>query len=258
MGVDGKSSAPPAPPLALVIAADASNIIAGVFLVISFFTIMGAFTFSWFKMEGAVHEIMQVTMCLEGVFWAIAAGCLVKINLITNNAVGVLIQTIICFGGIFFAVSGWGDGTPGNVISIKYILAPDSHVLFADACPYYGITCFMIATSIGLSGVWSLPRNKLVSPFWAVACFWIGAWTIGVISLWGPTLADGLASYDDMADPATGKFDQNTFAQAWIHVFQVIGAIFLTIGGILFAMLDFCPSDAEEVPSDAESDESIE
>lgn len=176
-------------------------------------------------------------MCAEGVLWAVAAGLLTKINMIVNNASLAVVQTIICFGGFFFAVSGLYDGVPGKVISIHYVLAPDTNALFADACPYYGITCFMVATSMGLSGVWGLPKNKFVSPFWAVACFFIGAWTIGVIGLWGPTLIGGLVRYEDFEAP-TDLYKQKTFAWAWIHIFQVIGAIFLTLGGIIFGLMD--------------------
>ncbi|CAE7179516.1 unnamed protein product [Symbiodinium necroappetens] len=118
---------------------------AGITLVISFSLITGAFTFKWFEMTGTVHTVMQVTMCAEGVLWAVAAGFLTKINMIVNNAAVAVGQTIICFGGIFFAVSGLYDGIPGKIISIHYVLAPDTHALFADACPYYGITCVSTA-----------------------------------------------------------------------------------------------------------------
>ena len=227
----------PVPPRFMVLLADWCNVWAGITLVVSFCLITGAFTFNWFEMSGAVHTIMQVTMCAEGVLWAVAAGLLTKINIMVNNASLAVVQTIICFGGIFFAVSGLYDGVPGKVISIRYILAPDTNALFADACPYYGITCFMVATSMGLNGVRGLPKNKFVSPFWAVACFFIGAWTIGVIGLWGPTLIGGLVRYEDFEAP-TDLYKQKTFAWAWIHIFQVIGAIFLTLGGIIFGLLD--------------------
>lgn len=225
-------------PRALVLLADWSNIAAGVSLVIAFATIAGAFTFDAFKMVGAAHSIMQVTMTAEGVFWAVAAAALTKRNIIEGNAVGAVQQTIICFGGIFFAISGLGDGTPGKVISLRYTLAPDTHVLFADVCPYYGITCFMVATAWALSGVWGLDRSKWASPFWGVFFFFLGAWIIGVISLWGPTVVDGFIRYEDMADPDTEMFKQPTFAYKWTHLFQVLGAIFLTIGGFIFGQLD--------------------
>ena len=238
MAVNGEADLKtPVPPRFMILLTDWCNVWAGITLVVSFFLITGAFTFKWFEMAGNVHTIMQVTMCVEGVLWAVAAGILTKINMIVNNAALAVGQVIICFGGIFFAVSGLYDGVPGKVISIHYVLAPDTNALFADACPYYGITCFMVATSMGLNGVRGLPKNKFVSPFWAVACFFIGAWTIGVIGLWGPTLLDGFVRYEDFESP-TDLYKQKTFKWAWIHLFQVIGAIFLTLGGIIFGMMD--------------------
>ena len=205
MGI-GDELKTPVPPRFMVLMADWCNVFAGITLVISFSLIAGAFTFKWFKMEGTAHTVMQVTMCLEGVLWAVAAGFLTKINMIVNNAGLAVGQTIICFGGIFFAISGLYDGVPGKIISLHYVLAPDSNALFADACPYYGITCFMVATSMGLQGVWPLPKNKIVSPFWAVACFFIGAWTIGVIGLWGPTLMDGFVRWVSSSSFSLARF----------------------------------------------------
>lgn len=243
------------PPRSLILCADWCNILAGLTLVISFTIIMCTFTFEWITMPPGSfwHTLMQVTMCAEGVFWALAAGMLTRVNVIVNNAAGAVGQVIICFGGIFFAISGLYDGVPGKVISLSYIFAPGVVVKdcaigdawtapmtasFADACPYYGITCFMVATSLGLRGVWPLPKNQLVSPFWAVACFFIGAWTIGVISLWGPTILDGSVLYEEMDKPAIEMYGQKTFAWSWIHIFQVIGASFLFAGAVLFGMLD--------------------
>lgn len=243
------------PPRSLILCADWCNILAGITLVISFTIIMCTFTFKWIEMPpgSTWHTLMQVTMCAEGIFWALAAGMLTRVNVIVNNAAGAVIQVIICFGGIFFAISGYYDGIPGKVISLGYIFAPGVVVKdcvageswtapvsasFADACPYYGITCFMVATSFGLRGVWELPKNKLVSPFWAVACFFIGAWTIGVISLWGPTILDGSVSYSHMENPSIEMYSQKTFAWSWIHIFQVIGASFLLAGGVIFGMMD--------------------
>ncbi|CAK9050269.1 unnamed protein product [Durusdinium trenchii] len=244
----------PVPPRCLIIAADWCNILAGVSLVISFAIIASTYTFKWIlPTDKNWHFAMQVTMTAEGVLWALAAGMLTRVQIIMNNAALAVGQTIICFGGIFFAISGLYDGVPGKVISLPYVLAPSPSVQdcaqgeewtapvsasFADACPYYGITCFMVATAMGLKGVWPLPKNRIVSPFWAVACFFIGAWTIGVISLWGPTLLDGAVVYEEMENPKVEMYSQKTFAWAWTHVFQVIGAAFLTAGGVIFAIMD--------------------
>eukprot|EP00913_Durusdinium_trenchii_P004094 g3793.t1 len=223
----------PVPPRCLIIAADWCNILAGVSLVISFAIIASTYTFKWIlPTDKNWHFAMQVTMTAEGVLWALAAGMLTRVQIIMNNA-------------------ALADGVPGKVISLPYVLAPSPSVQdcaqgeetapvsasFADACPYYGITCFMVATAMGLKGVWPLPKNRIVSPFWA-ACFFIGAWTIGVISLWGPTLLDGAVVYEEMENPKVEMYSQKTFAWAWTHVFQVIGAAFLTAGGVIFAIMD--------------------
>ncbi|CAJ1372060.1 unnamed protein product [Effrenium voratum] len=243
---------PGVPPRAMVLCADWCNIWAGITLVISFCTIAGAFTFNWFKMEGGWHSLMQITMTVEGILWAIAAALLARINVIVNNASVAVGQVIICFGGIFFAISGLQDGIPGNVISLSYVLAPAASqkkcldpstwspsmsASFADACPYYGISCFMVATAMGLRGVWGLPKT-FWSPFGAIACFFIGAWTIGVFGLWGPTILDGFTKYEDLDNPSIDMYTQKTFSWAWVHVMQVIGAVFLTLGGIVFGKLD--------------------
>ncbi|CAJ1362132.1 unnamed protein product, partial [Effrenium voratum] len=230
-------------------------------LVISFLIITGAFTFNWFEMQGGWHTAMQVTMTLEGILWAIAAALLARINVVVNNAAVAVGQVIICFGGIFFTISGLQDGVPGKVISLSYVLAPAAQqkkcldptswapsmsAAFADACPYYGISCFMVATAMGLYGVSGLPKT-FISPFGAVACFFTGAWTIGLFGLWGPTiLEEGFLRYEDMENPSIDMYTHKTFSWAWVHVMQVIGAVFLTLGGILAICWDFTGESESE------------
>ncbi|CAJ1423676.1 unnamed protein product [Effrenium voratum] len=207
MGVDA-----PVPSRAMVLCADWCNIFAGISLVISFLIITGAFTFNWFEMQGGWHTAMQVTMTLEGILWAIAAALLARINVVVNNAAVAVGQVIICFGGIFFTISGlqegtWQsterafgplklrgfppcfpgikyhaaqkyskDGVPGKVISLSYVLAPAAQqkkcldptswapsmsAAFADACPYYGISCFMMPRPWGSMAFRDCPRRSL-------------------------------------------------------------------------------------------------
>merc|ERR1712046_200296 len=89
---------------------------------------------------------------------------------------------------------------------------------FADASFYYGITCFMVTTTRGIVSVWGLPKDKLISPFWGVAMFFLGAWTIGAITLWGPCLVSGFSDWP--ATPAE-VFEYPTFRAKWVHYFQV-------------------------------------
>merc|ERR1719436_686939 len=118
----------------LVLLADWSNVIAGVILIVAFALVV---LFSYgFATPAQVIDAINTTFFLEGVFWAIAAAALVKVNLIENNAALAVSQTIICFGGIFFTISGLG-GVPGNVISINYVVPLDEHAHLVDACPFY-------------------------------------------------------------------------------------------------------------------------
>ena len=93
----------------MVLLADWCNVWAGITLVVSFCLITGAFTFNWFEMSGAVHTIMQVTMCAEGVLWAVAAGLLTKINIMVNNASLAVVQTIILLVGVTMYYLGLVD-----------------------------------------------------------------------------------------------------------------------------------------------------
>lgn len=227
-----------AAPRGLIVLGDWSNIIAGIALVISFGILCAALTFKIVALEGAAASAYKATMIAEGVLWAVGAACLATVNVIVNNASSAVVQTIICFGGLFFMISGIGDGVPGKILSVRLIipLGNPSHGTFADACPFYGITCFMIATTMGLRSVWPLPKNKVISPFWGVACFFIGAWTIGVVGLWGPCLADGLTTYETLKGGEDLLLPPYTWT--WTHFFQVVGALFLTAGAIIFGIMD--------------------
>jgi hypothetical protein len=220
------------PPRFLILVADWSNVLAGIVLDVAFLLVV-LFTYGYVQLADVGYWI-NFTFFLEGVFWAIAAATLVKVNLMVNNASLAVVQTIICFGGIFFTISGLG-GVPGKVISVNYVVPLDDHAHFVDACPFYGITCFMVATTMGLNGVWPLPRNQIISPFWAVACMFIGAWIIGVFGFWGPCLAGGLAHYEDEGVVAP---NMPTFKWGWTHLLQLLGALFLTAGCIIFGIMD--------------------
>lgn len=216
--------------------ADWSNVIAGLILCVAFSLVMLTFTFKTLKIAD-VADAINFTFFWEGVFWALAAGLLTRVNIMTGNAAGAVSQTIICFGGIFFTISGL-NGVPGNAISIRYIFPYESHVKFADVCPYFGITCFMLSTTMGLLSVMPLPKTKLVSPFWGVACFFIGAWLIGIFGFWGPLVFGTGETYEHLAETGQKAFGMPTFAWTWTHVIQLIGAIFLTLGGIIFGVMD--------------------
>jgi len=227
-------------PRCLLVLGDWSNVFAGISLTISFSILCAALTFNALTLapDSAAHTWFQATMTLEGALWALGGACLASVNVFENNASLVAVQTIICFGGIFFMISGWGDGVPGHIISLAYVvpITDTARARLQDVSPIWGITCFMVATSIGLRGVWGLPKNKIISPFWGVAFFWLGAWTIGVFSLWGPCIVDGFITYDSLEDKQ--EFTLPPFTWTWIHVAQVLGAVFLTMGAIVFGVMD--------------------
>merc|ERR1719331_3794061 len=103
-------------------------------------------------------------MKAEGLLWFLGGACMTKIFIITKNPAGAVSQTMIAFGGLFFFVSGWNAPVP--IVSLRYII-PVGPMALADskayaatnpilaelfpldvaaACPFYGITCFMVAT----------------------------------------------------------------------------------------------------------------
>mmetsp|Transcript_12800 Transcript_12800/g.36348 ORF Transcript_12800/g.36348 Transcript_12800/m.36348 type:complete len:256 (+) Transcript_12800:56-823(+) len=227
-------------PRCLTLLGDWSNILAGISLTVSFSILCAVFTFKVAKMdEGSTHEVFLYTMTMEGILWAVGGATLAAVNVIEKNALLAVIQTIIGFGGCFFAISGLGDGLPGNIISITYVIpiSDPADARIQDALPFWGISCFMFATTLSLRSVWAFPKNRIISPFWGIACFFLGAWTIGVFGLWGPCLADGIVGFGDLKDKSL-KYNLPPYSWTWIHVFQVLGALFLTAGAVIFGALD--------------------
>jgi len=218
---------------------------------------------SWF-------QLAKWTMALEGFLWWLGGTLLCYRNICGGNAAGAVSQIIIATGGFFFTCSAWGN--PANIISLRYLVPTtlfaggdgstgSNSVSFADVCPYYGIMTFFIATTMGMYSVAGLPKNKLISPFWGVTCFFIGAWIIGIITLYVPMLSGGVMSWevcsnDDKGvetcvgdvksvgrcfsapDVGTCMLDMPTFAWYPLKIVSVIGAVFLLFGGLIFGMLD--------------------
>lgn len=199
-------------------------------------------------------------MFTEGFLWWFGGALLCYRNICNANAAGSVSQCIISTGGFFFTCSAFGS--PANIISLRYIVpitywvgdgsAGNIWVSFADVCPYYGITSFMIATTMGMYSVRGLPKNKIVSPFFGVLCFFIGAWTIGVITLFIPMLAGGETKWEDVNVPpclagipgvpydASKEcvLDMPTFGWYQVKIFSVIGALFLFAGALIFGVMD--------------------
>merc|ERR1711939_806340 len=108
---------------------------------------------------------------------------------------GVMQFAILMVGGVFFGFSGLVF--PGCITNVTYLMRTEECPMASspyvwNAMAHFGITCFMIGTAIGFHGVLKAPRDKLVSPFWGVTMFFLGAWTIGIFKFWGPVLCGGL------------------------------------------------------------------
>lgn len=155
-------------------------------------------------------------------------------------------------GGIFFSFSGLVF--PPCITNVAHLFnaAPCPHVV-AQNSPYvwnamahYGITCFMTGTAIGFKGVQGLPKDKLISPYWGVTMFFLGAWTIGIFKFWGPILVGGFDFYDNCAQSTDPKmctmenFNVSSAAVAWTWNwwFALLGAGFLTQGAVIFGMMN--------------------
>jgi hypothetical protein len=218
------------------------NLFAGLSLTVSFFTIISIYNQNWATPDSWVGTLQVFTMKLEGALYAIAGLALTMINIWVNNAAGAVGQTIITFGGCFFFVSGWGS--PVMTPSLKYLVpmsGNDAGIGMESVAPFYGITCFMVATAYGLWGVSGLPKDKVISPFYGVLCFFCGAWIIGVIGSWIPLLAGGVRDATDFPPSAEGLPTWPMFAWSWTNYFKLIGALFLTAGAVIFAAMDRVP-----------------
>jgi len=248
-----------------------SNVLAGISLVISFSTYFvalqvhhcdprdrepcapdnQAIVFWGHQGDRAVYETAHWFMFLEGIFWMIGGVAGACTHIQADVAILAASQTLIAFGGFFFACSAWGN--PANVISLRYLVPiayldesgtdPKIWTSFSDVAPFYGIFCFMIATTMGMVAVAEAPRGKLCSPFYGVLSYWIGAWIIGVITLYVPMLAGGLTRYEDLSmscEDGAGKCILDVPIIAWypLKIWAVIGALFLTAGAIIFGVLD--------------------
>merc|ERR1719188_2737773 len=130
---------------------------------------------------------------------------------------GTLQFAILMAGGIFFALSGLVF--PGCITNITYVLRGTEQCSFAsahgpyvwNAMAHFGITTFMVGTSIGFKGVLGAPKGKFISPFWGCAMYFAGAWTIGIFKFWGPVLAGG---FDTEQNSPTFDFNAPSVADS--------------------------------------------
>merc|ERR1712060_113097 len=102
-----------------------------------------------------------------------------------------------------------------------------------NAMAHFGITTFMVGTSIGFKGVLGAPKDKIISPFWGCAMYFAGAWTIGIFKFWGPVLFGG---FDNDQNTATFDMSAPSVNDSWSWNWWValLGAFFLTYGAGIF------------------------
>merc|ERR1719486_1252914 len=187
---------------------------------------------------------LQFFFSVEGFLYAIAEFFMVGIMAMTppelgGGARGCMQFTILMAGGIFFGLSGLVF--PGCITNVTYVFrktdcpAPGNGPYAWNAVAHYGITCFMCGTLIGFLGVLKAPKSKLVSPFWGVTMFFLGAWTIGIFKFWGPVLAGGF----DVNMNGEGLDMSAPFnAWTWNWWLAVLGASFLTAGAVIFGLMN--------------------
>jgi len=182
----------------------------------------------------------------EGVLYAVAEFFMVGIMAATpahmgGGPVGAMQFAIFMAGGVFFALSG--PTFPPCITNVTYVFRSEAcnHPAAAstpyiwNAMAHFGITCFMVGTSIGFKGVLAAPKSKLISPFWGCTMYFLGAWIIGVFKFWGPVLWGG---FDTHQNAAAFDFTAPSVAAAWTWWMGVLGAGCLTLGAAIFWIMN--------------------
>lgn len=254
-GVPEKASSPPR---AWVIIADWCNLLAGVVLMCAFLEgalINSVGMKSLLLAPGlpttAAINWLQFFFSTEGVLYAVAEFFMVGIMAVTpaefgGGSRGAMQFAILMAGGIFFAFSGLVF--PGCISNVTYVFRKTAcHHPAAEETPYawnamahFGITCFMVGTSIGFLGVLKAPKNKIISPFWGCAMYFAGAWTIGIFKFWLPVLLGGFDSMQNENAVGKFKFDMSAPSVDWTWNWwaALLGAYFLTFGAFIFAVMN--------------------
>jgi len=253
------------PPRWWVSVADMTNFMSNVFLMAAFFVgaLLNSVQVDFMLQAPGVPNawslaLLQSLFVLQGLLLAIGSLFMIAIMAATQPELGggprgCVQFALLMVGGVFFAFSG--IVFPPCITNIRYLMssAVCTHPAAAgtpyvwNAMAHYGITCAMIGTSIGFFGVLPAPKNKLVSPFWGVTFYWLGAWTIGITKFWGPMLLGGFAQYQN--EPT---FDFNAPAAAWSMNWwsALVGATFLTIAASIFVLLNKSPAKPAPAPTD--------
>jgi hypothetical protein len=249
------------PSRAITLLADWGNTIAGLLLMCAFLEgalinsvgVKSLIVAPGVPTDGAL-KWLQFFFCSEGFFYAFAEFFMVGVMASTpaefgGGARGCMQFAILMAGGIFFAFSGLAF--PSCITNVTYVFnsGPCKHPAAWDgltnggtpyvwnAVAHYGITCFMIGTSIGLIGVLRAPKNEFISLFYGCLMYFLGAWTIGIFKFWGPVLCGGFNGYQN--EGASGfDFTAPAVAWNWTWWFALLGAFFLFLGAVIFGIMN--------------------
>lgn len=242
------------PPKAWVMIADWCNLLAGVTLFLAFF--IGALIYdAAYLTEADYGSLMSAFFAIEGALYAVAGFFMVGIMAQTpptlgGGARGTMQFAVLMTGGIFFAFSSLV--VPPCIANVTVIfssaLCPlNGHPFAWNAMAHYGITCFMGGTLVGFKGVlplYPIMKNQLLSPFWGVTMYFMGAWTIGIFKIWGPTIAGGFGSVESVNDVLV----QPPITATWGWWMASLGAAFLTTGAAILLKLDLKTTLKNDIP----------
>ena len=194
------------------------------------------------------HPLWKLTLYAEGVLYSIAAILLYILqSTVLKSKIGSAAQASIAVAGFFFAYSTFF--TPASLYTLD--------MMNLDVLGHYGsnigITCFMTGSALGFTGLsltpavtWDLKEFRLFSdhnfaivlpygPKIGVAFFVLGAWTIGVGQIWS-------GYFLSLEKDAQVKLLVSNWAAHGGGDCSIIGAIFLTLGGATFLLLDYFPN----------------
>jgi hypothetical protein len=198
---------------------------------------------------------LQFMFCTEGFFFAVSGFVMIGIMALTpaeegGKSRGCFQFAILMAGGIMFGFSGLVF--PGCITNFTHVFSKEVCLLpqangiphALNAVAHYGVTCFMVGTTIGLTGLLKAPKNKLISPFYGTLMFFLGAWTIGIFKVWVPTLVGGFDFYhgclpNDTLNACLIQRMELAPANAWTWTWWVafLGAFFLLCGATIFGLM---------------------
>lgn len=243
---------PEPPPAAWAMIADMCNLLAGITLTIAF--LLGALMFNTGTLDASYVNLMNAFFAIEGALYAVAGFYTVGIMAKTPPPVGGAKSTmqfaVLMLGGVFFALSSLVFPPCVATVAVVFSkgLCPvvfNKHPFAYNAMAHYGISCFMGGTFVGFKGVlplYPLMKGNFFSPFWGVTMYFMGAWTIGIFKIWGPTLAGGFAIPETADDVLNSP--AFTFTLGWW--IATLGAFFLTTGAFILLKLDLDTIRGEE------------